>query len=66
MSFAVSVMKFVDRMLVLGRKREAKKHPADTAKLAAIDEAIAEVRADRMAEIDEKLASARAKTDGPK
>jgi hypothetical protein len=60
MSFEVSVMKFVERMLMWGRKREAKKHPEDVDKLAKIDEAIAEVHADRMTALDKDIAKKQA------
>ena len=60
MSFEISVMKFVERMLVWGRKREAKKHPDDVEKLADIDEAIAEVRQERAEALDKDIAAKQA------
>jgi hypothetical protein len=56
MSFEIRLMKFVERMLIWGRKRETRKHPDDVQKLADIDKAIGEVRQDRAKATDEELA----------
>ncbi len=60
MSFEISVMKFVERMLMWGRKREARKHPEDVDKLAKIDEAIADVHRERMDALDQDIAAKQA------
>jgi hypothetical protein len=42
MSFESTVMRIVDRLMVVGRKRTARKHPEQ---LPEVDQAIADVRA---------------------
>jgi hypothetical protein len=60
MSFEITVMKFVERVLMWGRKKEAKKHPEDVEKLAKLDEAIAEVHQDRVVALDKHIADMQA------
>lgn len=48
MSFEITMMKFVERVLMWGRKHEARKHPEDTEKLAHLDQAIGEVHQERV------------------
>jgi len=57
MSFESSLMKFVERMLIFGRRREAKKHPDDVEKLAKIDRAITGIRGERAAALDKDIAA---------
>ena len=53
MSFETAMMKFVERMLIFGRKREATRHPEN---LPDIDQAIDEIRAERAGALDRDIA----------
>ena len=57
MSFESSLMKFVERMLIFGRRHETKKHPDDVEKIAKIDRAIVDVRGQRAAALDKDIAA---------
>jgi hypothetical protein len=52
MSFETTIMKFVERMLVIGRRREVKRDPE---KVAEIDKALAKVRKERAAALDKDI-----------